>query len=101
MRIAPVWRDLRAAAPRELALITVKVVSAPGGGLAFAPSEAVAVFEFESAGGILRPRVLPDDGSVTWWRPPDGRPVPIKPDADLAEFLEATLSVPDDFGAPK
>jgi hypothetical protein len=64
------------------------------------PFERLAVFEWSKPGGVLRPRVLPDDGSVLAWTPPDGRPYRFPADKLVDEVCQELLPVPKDLGAP-
>ena len=44
--------------------------------------------------------MLPDDGSLLVWTPPDGKPYPFSPDECVDEVARRLLPIPDDFGLP-
>lgn len=59
----------------------------------------VAVFKWTEPGGVLRPRVVPDDGSMLVWTPADGRPYRFPADKLVDEVCQELLPVPEGFGA--
>ena len=97
-RVKPIWRDEDHDGRRELVLVTVVYVVLPGGRGSFQPPKTVAVFEWDSPGGTLVPRHLPDDCGILPWTPPGGRPVPIAPDEELEPVLGDLHPLPEDFG---
>lgn len=85
------WRDEDGDGLVELVLLAVPI---PGKTTSTQPSptQAAAVFEWTAPGGILRPRYMPADGSVTFWSPPDGQPLPLASDESLNSVLDRVLA---------
>lgn len=78
----------------ELVLRAWSTGSGRSGSLPDWPDELVAVFDWTAPGGILTPRMLPDDGTVQFWPLPDNRPVVFDPNEPL-ESVVARLRPPD------
>jgi hypothetical protein len=49
--------------------------------------QLVAIFDWTAPGGILTPRVLPDDGTIQLWSLPDNRPVVFDPNEPLEDVI--------------
>lgn len=58
------------------------------------PDQLVAIFDWTAPGGILTPRLLPDDGTIRLWPLPDNQPVVFDPN-ELLETVVARLRPPD------
>jgi len=58
------------------------------------PDQLVAIFDWTAPGGILTPRLLPDDGTIRLWPLPDNQPVVFDPNEPL-ETVVARLRPPD------
>lgn len=97
-RIKPIWRDEDGDGVDELVFVTVVVKRLPQGGVGFDPPTVVAVFEWDRAGGILLPRLLPQDTGIMTWTAPDAESVRVEQDADIESVLNDLLPVPDGFG---
>jgi hypothetical protein len=82
-----VWRDEDGDGLMELVLVAAPV---PWRTSSIQPSaiRTIAVFEWTAPGGVLRPRLMPTDGSVTFWSPPDGQPVPFPSDESIDSVIE-------------
>jgi hypothetical protein len=53
--------------------------------------QRVARFQWNHPGGVLVPVELPADGSVKFWSPPDGVPLPVDADSLTWDALEAAI----------
>jgi hypothetical protein len=93
----PIWRAEDEDGPLEFVFVPTSLTSAGWPNLR---GEAVAVFEWTEPGGVLRPRVVPDDGSMLVWTPPDGRPYRFPADKLVDEVCRELLPVPKDLGTP-
>jgi hypothetical protein len=96
-RVCLEWRDADRHGQAELALMRYKRISPPTVGAAFS-SETVAALAWDAPGGILRPRLLPNDGSVLVWTPEDGQPLVVAADEPLDPLLIRLLPLPPGFG---
>jgi hypothetical protein len=87
------WRDEDGDGSVEFVLLSPP---APGAVTSTQPwhVEAAAVFEWTAPGGVLRPRYMPADGSVIFWAPPGGRPVPFASDESLGSVMDRVLAEP-------
>jgi hypothetical protein len=92
----PIWRAEDEDGPLEFVFVPMSLTSAGWPNLR---GEAVAVFEWTAPGGVLRPRVVPDDGSMLVWTPADGRPYRFPVDKLVDDICQELLPVPEDFGA--
>jgi len=92
----PIWRAEDEDGTLEFVFVPVSLTSA---GWPSPRGEAVAVFEWTEPGGVLRPRIVPDDGSMLVWMPPSGRPYRFPPDRLVDEVCQELLPVPEGFGA--
>ena len=99
IRIEPRWRDVNGDGREELEFATVKFARRADGTMGFFPSQTVAVLEWSAPGGVLRARVVPDDGSFLVWAPADGRPLAFGQDEVADEVFRRLLPVPAGFGA--
>ncbi len=93
---APTWRDEDEDGTLEFVFVPVLLTSAVQ---TSSRGEAVAVFEWTEPGGVLRPRVVPDDGNMLVWTPADGRPHRFPADKLVDEVCQELLPVPEGFGA--
>jgi hypothetical protein len=91
------WRDAYGADRSELAVVRYKRILPRTTG-ATSSSELVAAFVWDAPGGILRPRLLPEDGSVLVWTPEDGRPLVVAADEPLDPLLARLVPLPPGFG---
>jgi hypothetical protein len=91
------WRDADGHGRAELALMRYTRIQPRTVGATFS-SETVAVFAWDAPGGILRPRLLPDDGSVLVWTPEDGHPLVVATDEPLDPLLARLVPLPPGFG---
>ncbi len=62
------------------------------------PFERLGIFEWSEPGGVLRPRVVPDDGSMLVWTPPSGHPHRFPADKLVDDVCRELLPVPEGFG---
>ena len=88
------WRDEDGDGLNEYVIHRVTVRRLPKPKPWHGKPETVAVFEWDRPGGVLRPRVLPDDGSITVWTPPDGQPYEFPADAVVDDICQELLSPP-------
>ena len=91
------WCDEDEDGTLEFVFARVRLASA---GQPSSRGAAVAVFEWTEPGGVLRPRVVPDDGSMLVWTPPDGRPHRFPADKLVDDVCQELLPAPRDLGAP-
>ncbi len=70
-------------------------------GPAVSPSgrETVATFEWTAPAGILRPTMLPADGSLLAWTPADGKPYRFSPDECVDDVVRRLLNSAAGSGA--
>ncbi len=94
IRVKPIWKDEDQDGQGELTLVTMKISRKPDGRLRFDPPRTVAVFGWTEPGGVLVPQKLPPDGSITFWQPPDGKPMVIEQQADLSDVLRKLMPKP-------
>ena len=102
IRVKPIWRDEDGDDRKELVFVTVEIVPVtqqtifgPQRSVACKPPETVAVFEWESPGGVLRPRMLPPDSGVAPWQPPKGGPLEVDRNEHLQCWPELQELIPD------
>ncbi|HUU98407.1 MAG TPA: hypothetical protein VM487_21955 [Phycisphaerae bacterium] len=96
IQATPGWPDEHDDGTFEWVFATMPRPSADG---TTSCAEAIAIFEWTEPGGVLRPRVLPDDGSMLIWTPASGRPYPFPADKLVDEVCQELLPVPEGFGA--
>ena len=92
-RVRPVWRDADDDGTDELVFITVETVRTPQGNIGFKPPQTVAVFGWDSPGGILRPRLLPEDCGITPWSPVNQAPLRFGREEDPDPIVRELLPV--------
>jgi hypothetical protein len=91
------WRAADGKGGAELLLM--RYTRAPSGTAgARMSSEVIAALDWDAPGGILRPRLLPDDGSVLVWTPKDGHPLAVAVDEPLDPLLVRLVPLPPGFG---
>jgi hypothetical protein len=98
--IRPEWGSQNADGRQELLFLAWSPGRLPSGRMGFLPPETLAVFEWNHPGGVLRPTLLPNDGSFLVWTLPDGKPYPFSPDECVDDVARKLLPIPDDFGVP-
>lgn len=86
--LRPELADLGSDAHAELRAYDLTFTRQPNGqwGTVGRQREDVGI-EWTAPGGVLRPRRLPEDGSVTLWTPPGGTPITFAPDTPIEEVL--------------
>lgn len=87
------WSDEDGNGTMELILRGTRV-GGPSAVIRRWPDVIVAIFDWTAPGGVLTPRMLPDDGTVQFWPLPDNRPVVFDPNEPL-ESVVARLRPPD------
>jgi len=98
-RVTPMWEDQDEDGIQEFKFVTVELMQIPGGRWVYRPPTTVAVFDWDSPGGMLRPRSLPKDGSIIPWVTPGDAPVRVAKDAELHVLLRDLLPLPAGFGS--
>jgi hypothetical protein len=93
IRLKPIWRDEDGDGRDEFVFITVETARTAKGGIVFKPSQTVAVFEWDEPGGMLLPKLLPDESGITLWTPRNGIPVQVDQDTDLEPLVRELLPV--------
>jgi hypothetical protein len=101
VRVRPFWRDEDGDGRQELVFVTRTYIKLPNGDVGLKPPETVAVFAWDRPGGVLRPRLLPPNGSFVSWTPPDGTPVKVAQESQLDPILRKLCPLPDNFGRDK
>lgn len=97
-RVAPLWDDRDGDGIRELTFVTVELMQTPDGRWVYRPPTTVAIFDWDSPGGMLRPRSLPKDGSIIPWANRGNAPVRVPKDAELDILVRDLLPLPPAFG---
>ncbi len=86
----PTWRDEDGDGTAELVLVAYNPSAVSAGNQL--PPRTAAVFDWTAPGGVLRPRSMPADSSVSFWAPPEGRPIPFAPDQSLDSVIDQAMA---------
>lgn len=85
---------------QELVVRSYSFAPPPKGKSAITAAIDVAVFEWAAPDGVLRARHMPNDGTVAFWAPPDGRPYSFPADRSIDDVLKELIPDPASLFPP-
>jgi hypothetical protein len=89
-----VWLDADNDGVQELVVRSVSFTKRPKGKFTITAVADVALFEWTAPDGVLKARRMPNDGTVAFWAPPDGRPYSFPADRSIDDVLNELIPNP-------